>query len=306
MWSAERLKLDGSRLFAAFYARRFFRIYPLSITCILLVFFFAHRWFGYGPICHPDSQAELWTNLTLTQNIFTKQPGNFASMIVPLWSLPLEVQMYLVLPALFLLLRGRSMIWAFGIWLASFPLALAQPRLGTPYLVLLFAPCFLGGVIAWRLSRKYDTPRLPGWLWPVAIVGVSLIWMLASSRDVDYCRAAFGLILGISIPQFREIPWQFMRKASNIVAKYSYGIYLSHFSILLLVFRRLPHHGRLVHYSVLMFLSVAVPVALYHGIEAPGIRYGQRVVSWITRKPIANVKIASAVTEQSASGQATT
>ena len=270
MWSAERLKLEGWRLFASFYVRRVFRIYPLSIFCVVAAYCFFHEQWHL---------IDLWTNLSLTQNLFRRE-----SIIVPLWSLPLEIQMYIVLPLLFLLFRERSLKWLFGVWLVSVPLMMMQPKLGDPFLVLLYGPCFLGGVLAWRVMRTLGPARLPGWLWPPAIFVASAIWMVAGPRSADYCRAAFGLCLGLSIPLFREIPWKSVRTLSHLVAKYSYGIYLSHFSILLFVFRRLPHHGRFVHWTALAALTIVVPLALYHGIEAPAIRWGKTVAGWITRR----------------------
>jgi peptidoglycan/LPS O-acetylase OafA/YrhL len=300
MWSAERLKVEGHRLFSAFYVRRFFRIYPLSVTCVLIVYCLAHRWGGVGPLCHPGplTWTRLWTNLTLTQTLSTKVSATAASMIVPLWSLPVEVQMYIGLPALFLLLRNRPAGWVLGIWLLSVPLALIQPVLGTRGLVFLFAPCFLAGVVAWRLAQDTISPRLPGWLWPAAIVAVSAIWMVAPPRHTDYYRDAFGLCLGLSIPFFREIPWAAVKRGARLVAKYSYGIYLSHFTILLIVFRRLPHHGRLARYSVLAVLSVAVPLALYHAIEAPGILYGKRIAAWMRKTRAPEIEAAPSLADE--------
>jgi peptidoglycan/LPS O-acetylase OafA/YrhL len=97
-----------------------------------------------------------------------------------------------------------------------------------------YAPCFLGGVVAWRLMR--DTARLPGWLWPLAIVAASLTWMTAAQSYLPLHIAAFGICLGLAIPLFREIPWSHIRTASRITARYSYSIYLSHFPIMVYVF----------------------------------------------------------------------
>jgi len=286
MWSAERLRLDGRQLFAAFYVRRLFRIYPLSIFCVLAVYCLSHRWWNIGPLCHPGpmTPARLWMNITLTQGLFRSVPTSLPWTIVPLWSLPLEVQMYILLPALFIVLRNRPMWWVFGVWVLSVFVALAQPWLGDRFLGFLYAPCFLGGVIAWRFAKTYHGPRLPGWLWPPALLAVSMIWMAATPRYVDCCRNAFGLFLGFSIPLFGEIPWNFVKTTSRLVAKYSYGIYLSHFPILMIVLLRLPHHGRLTRCSTLILLFLAIPLLLYHGVEAPGIHYGKRLADWITRK----------------------
>jgi hypothetical protein len=48
--------------------------------------------------------------------------------------------------------------------------------------------------------------------------------------------AAFGLCLGLTIPFFQEIPWPNVKTSSRIIARYSYGMYLSQFAIQLFRF----------------------------------------------------------------------
>src|SRR5271165_151232 len=111
MFSLERTSLDGHALFSSFYIRRAFRIYPLSIFCVLSIFFI-----HYPPevrlIHHVWSHKELLVNLTLTQNLFRKR-----SFLNVLWTLPLEVQMYFFLPFLFIAFRPRSVRPVLLLWL---------------------------------------------------------------------------------------------------------------------------------------------------------------------------------------------
>ena len=105
MQSLERTgtRLPGWPLVRYFYIRRASRIYPLSTFLILLSIIFSippnavgapYRWYGAG-----------WAieNIFLVQNIAHIDRVNVSS---PLWSLPYEVQMYLILPVVFLLLRA--------------------------------------------------------------------------------------------------------------------------------------------------------------------------------------------------------
>lgn len=116
MYSLERMARDVHHLTLSFYVRRFFRIYPLSMVCVLLVILFrmpADTW-GDG---NGISVRTAVSNLLLIQNLVWKGGG---SILVPLWSLPYEVQMYLVLPALyFLTLRKRAVPYLAGLFLAS-------------------------------------------------------------------------------------------------------------------------------------------------------------------------------------------
>jgi peptidoglycan/LPS O-acetylase OafA/YrhL len=290
MWSIERLKLGGPSLFLSFYVRRAFRIYPLSIFCILLAYCFDARW----------NHADLWQNLTLTQNIFFRglEPV-MPHTIVPIWTLPLEIQMYVALPVLFLAFASRSLGSLILLWAACVALSLFQPWFGERFLLLRFTPCFLGGVVAWRTMRNGKKAVLPGWLWPAALVLISAIWLSSTPRFYPFQLALFGIALGSAIPLFHEIPWRRLRKAVQVCARYSYGIYLSHYAIELLlfanhnppIFKRFGHwaawlavQGRAPRAVLFVLLVVSVPIALYHLVEAPGIRIGRRLARWIERR----------------------
>jgi peptidoglycan/LPS O-acetylase OafA/YrhL len=284
MWSLERSRLQGWRLFTSFYVRRAFRLYPLSIVCVLLAYYFDLQW----------EPVNLWQNLTLTQNLFFTNHPVFPPTLTPLWSLPLEMEMYLVLPVLFLIFRNRPVRWLAATWGISVVLSFIQPHMGDQFFILRFVPCFLGGVIAWRLIREGDRARFPGWLWPLAIAAASTIWIIATGRYLPLGIAGFGLCLGLVIPLFREIRWKTVITASRIIARYSYGIYLTHFPIMLFVLNdpryphfkvirplpQLKHYARPVDFALAVVLTALASVALYHLIENPGIRLGQKVARW--------------------------
>lgn len=175
--------------------------------------------------------------------------------------------------------------------------AFFQPQLGERFLILRFVPCFLGGVIAWRLIREGYRRRLPDWLWPVAIVTVSLIWMTANKKYYPLSIGVFGLCFGVTIPLFREIQWNAARTGAKIIARYSYGIYLTHFPIMVFVLlnnRRYPrfkiihqlpplsHYARPINTTLVLLFTAGASLALYHLIEDPGIRLGQAVAGWAT------------------------
>jgi peptidoglycan/LPS O-acetylase OafA/YrhL len=286
IWSLERSGRDGWRVFAPFYVRRALRLYPLSVVCVLIAYCIDARW----------SPVNLWPNLTLTQNLFFADKPVIPATLTPLWSLPLEVQMYIALPVLFLLLRNQSLKLMGLLWSLSIPLALLQPGWGKRFEIFKYAPCFLGGVIAWRLMRARDTARVAGWLWPFAIVAASIAWMTATQTYLSLHIAAFGLFLGLAIPLFREIPWSRVKAASRITARFGYSIYLSHFPIMVYVFsdprdprfkviHQLPpmrHLSRTAHFALFLLLSVLAPFVLYHLIEKPGIRFGHKLAHWIS------------------------
>ncbi len=290
MWSLERTDHPGWHIFIPFYVRRAMRIYPLSIAFVLFAYVFDARWIP----------PNLWQSLTLTQYMFFKGPQpRFPSLVAPLWSLPLEIEMYLVLPCLYLLLRNRPIFYSVMTWAASVVFAVMQPRFGEGYAILRYVPCFLGGVLAWRLMRTRNYRRLPGWVWPIAIAVISSTWLASIPATYELSIALFGICLGLVIPLFREIRGAKVTLAAKLVARYSYGIYLSHFPIMIYVmgdsswperwFKIIPRMPHIAHYArpinivLVTGLTAGVSVLLYHGIEKPGIQLGRRMAEWLAR-----------------------
>jgi peptidoglycan/LPS O-acetylase OafA/YrhL len=291
MWSLERSNLPGRQSFAPFYVRRALRIYPLSIVCVLFAYYFDARWVP----------ANLLQNLTLTQYLLLGSASGprVPPTVTPLWSLPLEIEMYVALPVLFLIFRNRSVKLLAATWGASVALACIQPRFGEGFAILRYVPCFLAGVMAWRLIRERDRQWLPAWLWPFAIALVSLIWMVSTEKHLSLFIAAFGLFLGLAIPLFLDLRWDKLKVTSKIIARYSYSIYLSHFPIMVYItnshtpdhppFRIIPpmplirHYARPINAFLIVGLTAVASLTLYHGIEEPGIRLGRAMAQWIAR-----------------------
>jgi peptidoglycan/LPS O-acetylase OafA/YrhL len=288
MCSLERSELQGVRLFASFYIRRVWRIYPLSIIFVLIAYCLDARW----------SPVNLWQSLTLMQYIWFKDAPVFPPTVGTLWTLPLEIEMYVALPFLFLAFRNRSPYLLGLFWAISVPMAWFQPRLGEGFALLRYVPCFLGGVIAWRLMRTRNRRRFPGWMWPAAIAAIALIWMMSSEITLPFCIAAFGLCLGLAIPLFHEIQSPRVANAGKIIARYSYGIYLSHFPIMVYVlsgrsptprFKLIPpmpeirHFAQPIHAVLVLTLTAGASYLLYHGVEKPGIELGRKIAQLLAR-----------------------
>ena len=278
MLSLERTRLQGKQLFASFYLRRFFRLYPLSIFCVTVAMVL-HRTPDYAdPILH-WTWPQYLSNLALTINLtYTRH------MVGGLWTLPLEVQMYVTLPFLFLLGRKRSLGVLALLWALSIPAALAQASITQRLNVMSYAPCFIAGVMAWKISLTVKR-RLPGWLWPFAFVATWPVYFAASRGNSMKFSWAFCLALGLAIPWFEECRFQPLLKLAHFFAKYSYGIYLSHVALILWTFS-LPF-PRAVQWAIFVPAALLTPVAMFHFIEDPMIRAGQKVAKWIFQRPAA-------------------
>lgn len=275
MQSLERQHVGGTALFKRFYIQRICRIYPLSMTLVLAIFFFMDQHWTY---------YELFTNLALVQNLtYTRLMSD------PLWSLPLEVQMYFMLPFLFVFFRNRPVKWLLVFWVLTLPIAMLPPVLSPRLGVLAFVPCFLGGVIAWRMG---DKERLPAWVWPLALAVASLAYILfAETRNNLYARWSVCLALGLTIPWVRQLSMPALNYASKTIAKYSYGIYLFHYPMLALCFDTLAGTHPVLQWSLFWAMMVVLPYAGYHLIEHPMIKLG---AAWRERKQVGSSQLTGA------------
>ena len=288
MMSMERLHLTGWRLFAAFYVRRIFRIYPLSIFCVIAVVALQIPRMPWDAAFEPVSTRALITNLLLAQNLNWTAP-----VIGSLWSLPYEVEMYVVLPLLFLLVRRfRQPAVAAGLWALSVVAGIVELRVThiPAFDIFQFAPCFLGGVAAYQLSKRIPARRR-FWLWPTAILVLMAVYIgfAAATRGWVEC-----LLLGLAAPQFCESGVTWLKRAAHAVAQYSYGIYLLHAPLMWVCFKalRAPSAVQWVVFAVSMVVSC---LAAYHWLEAPLLQVGgelaKRLVRRLPSKPAAGTQL---------------
>ena len=290
MSSLERHGNEGQDV-TAFYIRRAFRIYPLAIVAILLVFamHMPSKVPVHGvvtPYIRPRL-PQLLANLALVQNLTASK-----NVLVVLWTLPIELQMYAVLPLCYLAAKRGPLavasLLAIGVAIANVWVANIIPglwRLDT----LFFAPCFLAGVLAYALLRQRRSAPLPSWIW-LALLPINLIVcsFLAIQSDTDqweskrWMQWCFCLVLGLSIPLMRDMNPSVLSRGAKTVAKYSYGMYLFHVPALWIGFVILGSAPALVHWLASAALVVAMPIVGYHVVEEPGIRVGVRVATtWV-------------------------
>ena len=252
-----------------FYLQRIFRIYPLSVLCIAVALFCRVPW-------EPDARFEwlpwmdVLRNLTLTQNFAPGHP-----IVGPMWSLPYEMQMYVLLPGIWRFVRRFSTDGAWVLAFAAIITATAERLFVSQVLwITCFFPCFVGGVLGFATYTRRAI--LPAGLW---IPAIGLFWWLltATTRILPPINEWFlCLLLGFSIPLFRQIKKGRVSKGAALVARYSYAIYLSHQPLLWLCFRK-NSAPREIQWAVFAILSVLLPVLLYHVVEAPMIRVGKRL-----------------------------
>ena len=250
-----------------FYTRRIFRLYPLSVICIALILVFQIPQDPFLEFTH-WSWDVVAANLLLVQNI-----AHRSDMISPLWTLPREMQMYLVLPFIYLLLRRlSSSVLVLLLWFACF----AAVPLNVP--LLSSVPCFVGGVLAYQLSKE-RTFSLPSVVWPVSLVvllcsyGACYLYIFPDFRS----DCLFCMFLGFVIPNVLDMRNSPIATVCHVIAKYSYGIYLCHVPVLWFCFVKLAHLPAIIQWTSMTLLMVVIPVASFRLVEAPLIAIGRRL-----------------------------
>jgi peptidoglycan/LPS O-acetylase OafA/YrhL len=276
MCSLERMASSTDRISLRFYIRRFFRIYPLSIFCVTLAVILhipSNTWRA------PDivTPSVIFSNLLLVQNVIAK--GN---VIGPLWSLPFEVQMYLVLPVLYFLTRRRRAVAGLCCLLTFFCCLgfLSSWYTSGRHNPTLFVPCFLCGVLCYSLRGRVRE-FIPAVFWPAfVLLLVSGYCMLSFDNSpkfwVDWI---FCILLGLSINAFHNSAYKTVNAVAEKLALYSYSVYLIHLPVLYLVFMVLDIKNVVFGPLLFVVLTMIVSVVTYQFIESPFIEFGRRMSS---------------------------
>lgn len=276
----------------AFWARRFRRLVPAMLACLVLVLAFGHL------AATPNQQANLgwdmvsaatdWSNWRF---LLTGQEYGGSvidpSPVLHTWSLSIEVQVYLVLPVVLVLALRRSRrtaIVAVGVLTAASVAAGfltahdgQQWYLGTHVRA---QEILIGALVALLVRTRHSDllHRVAARTWPVAVVGVAAAWWWASETDrwlprgglAAHAVATAILILAATLPGVwgTALSWRPLTALGRI----SYGVYLYHWPLYLWISpRRLgldPWPTTAVRVAVTLVLATASYVWLERRIMA--------------------------------------
>ena len=147
-----------------YFRRRFFRIYPPYLVALALTF-------SITLLCRFFWDDDTWDLgralrvLTLTQN-YPPEPGQMLSN-PSLWTIPLEVEFYLLYPLVFMLFTRRlSLILALGsLSICALSIYLSQEGIGwSTFTVMFFWPVWLLGALCAKLYREDSLAKIPIWI----------------------------------------------------------------------------------------------------------------------------------------------
>jgi len=224
--SLGRLHADGTgRVWQRFFVLRIFRIYPLYLAGIIVglsLRFPWTDWYGLHPSAHWLGWKWFAANLFLVQNLPTQD-----SISPPMWSLPYEMQMYLALPAIYLLTKKKNpmlrvflvyfiaaatsrAIWHFHLSLGPPPIFYVLPS-WAGYLPMYFPEAAIREIV----KRRNVMRSLHG-------AFLVLLWAFSLSLCVIHYPSfewvACGL-LGAAIPYVKELSNSAVRVCCHEVAK---------------------------------------------------------------------------------------
>ena len=274
MWSLERRPhtLD-------FYIRRWFRIYPLVLVVIAVALLFHAPTAGtpthFFMAAHPGLKNIFLQACLIDPSLF----WGLDYVVSVMWSLPYEVEMYILLPVIFFFVRRNSSLWPMlVIWLLvllnerHFPSDRHNFAVAINY--------FLPGVMAYIGFNRWK-PLFPGWLLPIFLASMWAIFLYHCNFHKGWY---FCLIVGLGLPLFRQMKSEIVLAPSRQIAKYSYGIYLTHPFAIVIGLYLLRGHSLPVRLMGELIPLVVLPVIAYHLIEHPMIQWGSRLANIAEKK----------------------
>jgi peptidoglycan/LPS O-acetylase OafA/YrhL len=133
----------------------------------------------------------------------------------------------------------------------------------------------VAGVVAFALWRQ-DRQKIPSGLWPLSVIGLTALYLIGWHSRWIAPGWVLCLALGVSAALFAPLPQSRLTRASAVIARYSYGIYLTHFFCIWFAFVKIQAPAA-VQWIVFLVLAALLPVAFYHSLEKPMIGLGAKV-----------------------------
>ncbi|MEO7998429.1 MAG: acyltransferase [Gemmatimonadaceae bacterium] len=274
-----------------FYLRRALRIYPLVWAVIALVLVFKiPRGLIPGSYEAP-TLATVLANVVLMQDV-----AGLPNLQIAMWSLPIEVQMYLVLPVCYLVARNRKSwptllligvtvagIFFYG-WGRNNPAHRVAGLWRFP--VLEYAPSFAMGILAYHLLRKrVSGGKISSHIWiPLIVAAIAASGAYYATNGYMWgVRMAFCAVLGATIPFIRDTAPSMLTRVAHTIAVYSYGVYLLHMSALRLGFSYFKDQPFAFQCAAFVISLVVGCYIGHHLVEKPGIALGKRLLGEHTK-----------------------
>jgi peptidoglycan/LPS O-acetylase OafA/YrhL len=278
---AERKKC-GTLDLRSFYMRRLLRIWPLYFTWLAALIVTRHVWSDYS--------VSFFVPFLLFAGNFAAAFGAVTSLVIlPLWSLSVEEQFYIVWPLLFRKLTRRGVAVA-GITVLIFSICIRFELLRagmTPHQIWFLGFARIGaialGILIAALPRYSNRARGLWFLLGIACWGDAALCHLYRMHPEGMAAPMWGFTLaavGAAAFLFATIGIQRGTILTNPLCiqlgRISYGMYVFHGAALVLASRIVPASPDPVFWPVFALvgfgLTLMFSVASYRWIESPFLR----------------------------------
>jgi peptidoglycan/LPS O-acetylase OafA/YrhL len=291
------LDAKGSEhFFRNFYVRRVLRIFPLYYGFLICVFVVLPHVVPVGDKFRLliDQQGWYWSYLVNLPIAFEGWPQLY--VIGHFWSLAVEEQFYLFWPlVVFFCGRRQLLIMCLACFAVSFGLRLAFALAGYPLAGYVLTPARMdtlavGAFLALVVRRPNGLMSLTQWLRPIggasaAVLAAIFVWRRGLG-DTDFMVQTIGysmlavmfgalLVTAVASSNERKLGKIFGHPVLVFFGRYSYGLYVFHHPVILLMQANILGESGLPVY----FGSQLPSLALYL-IAATGITVSLALVSW--------------------------
>lgn len=283
--------------FPRFYLRRALRLFPAMVVFLTVVGIYGAVSGANAPIGYP---ALYLANVA-------QAAGRDLGLVGHTWSLSLEEQFYLVWPALLVLAvtRRRALAMAGIGVLASFGatiLLIATDRSGLGWERINFGPdtrasaLFIGCALGLTIDSCVRL-RAVGLLGPPSLAAIATIALVSRDKSAVFYLVALPLasVLGALVIVYlldgaraaaRLAGWQPLVGVGRI----SYGLYLWHFPVFIVLRPHLQWLPFPLRASILIAVSLGVASAAYFGVERYFLRLKDRMVPRQQSDPAAGLR----------------
>ena len=242
---------SGTKFFRSFYVRRSLRIWPIYYLSLLTILLLTFVWSGAPPF----APGSLLRYLTFTQEtpLYWSAAAHSHPLLGHFWSLAVEEQFYLFWPLIVVIVGRKGMIPA---CLALIGLAIAARCAGLHrHLLISRCDALAGGAMLAMLTLHGRKSVLPV-LGFAAVILASLLSLVSYAVFVDrsilhqdalllfVTPSLFGLLGMVICLQGHPLLAVLRNRALCYCGTISYGIYVYHWIIYLILDRAVPESSR--------------------------------------------------------------
>lgn len=279
-WTEESRRFDGrgATPFRVYWQRRFWRILPTYYVALAFgaLVVLGLGWLLIAPspslqTYEPVTLGGVLTHLFMVHNL---DPAWRTQIVPPLWSIAVEMQLYLLFPLLFLL-RRKLTVYGVAAGLVLVVFALNQVA---SFPVFELVEWFVMGAILAHILRRRQVPAPVAMVTAVAALGIGFARVPALSGRLEQGVWLIAFAALIAWLFAREGRWNVLESKPVLwLGERSYSLYAVHFPVALLCWAfvgrlELSRMEHVVCIAVLgMTASLFVATASYRWIEVPSL-----------------------------------